>query len=201
MRDINTRLNMSKFPELISQHRANMTYVLWCFVLLSLSACTSNANKPAPDPAKRDIISRVFDPYRPDIVQGNFISKEQLESIRPGMHRDQVKQIMGTPLLSDVFHANRWDYIFSYRRGETQEEEQRRVTLFFNGLILANIQADALPSERELIMEIDEARKRRKRQDKPVKTPDGPVAKVVPAFPNPTSGVGIPAGGNRQDSE
>ena len=98
-------------------------------------------------------------------------------------------------------NAGRWDYIFSYRRGETQEEEQRRVTLFFNGLILANIQADALPSERELIMEIDEARKRRKRQDKPVKTPDGPVAKVVPAFPNPTGGVGIPAGGNRQDSE
>ena len=162
--------------------------------------CTSLDNKPITDKIDRPIISRIFNPYRPDIVQGNFVSKEQLESIRPGMNKEQVKQILGTPLVVDMFHPNRWDYVFSYRSGATQEAEVRRVILTFNGLQLAKIDADEVPTEQGFIDEVDDVRNNRRKVDNKVnlraldeKTPVNPV----PAFPNPTSGSGIPPGGTR----
>ena len=162
--------------------------------------CTSLDNKPITDKIDRPIISRIFNPYRPDIVQGNFVSKEQLESIRPGMNKEQVKQILGTPLVTDMFHPNRWDYVFSYKSGATQEAEVRRVTLTFNGLQLAKIDADQVPTEQGFIDEVDDVRNNRRKVDNKVNlraldesTPVNPV----PEFPNPTSGPGIPPGGTR----
>ena len=55
-------------------------------------------------------------PYRIDIVQGNAITREQLALVKPGMTRAQVREILGTPLLNDPFHAERWDYLFYGRR-------------------------------------------------------------------------------------
>ena len=78
------------------------------------------------------------------------------------MTREQVRQIMGTPLLASFFHANRWDSVFEFKReGETIGKE-RRVTLFFEGDQLKNFGGDALPTEVELVSEIDTyARERR----------------------------------------
>lgn len=165
--------------------------------VLGLSACTSGSMR---NPEDRPLISKIFRPYRPDIVQGNFISKEQLDTIRVGMSKDQVKQLLGTPLLTDIFHADRWDYVFAYKRGDTQQVEQRNVTLHFKGISLAKIDAEGLPSEKELIAEIDDLRKNRRPQKPPVSQLDGTPARMAPTVPNPTSGVGIPAGGNRQDA-
>lgn len=162
--------------------------------------CTSLDNKPITDKIDRPIISRIFNPYRPDIVQGNFVSKEQLESIRPGMNKEQVKQILGTPLVIDMFHPNRWDYVFSYRSGATQEAEVRRVTLTFNGLQLAKIDADQVPTEQGFIDEVDDVRNNRRKVDNKVNLralDDNKPVNPVPAFPNPTSGSGIPPGGTR----
>src|SRR5215471_11672708 len=55
-------------------------------------------------------------PYKVEVVQGNFVSKEQVEALKPGMTRQQVREILGTSLLVDVFHADRWDYVFTIRR-------------------------------------------------------------------------------------
>jgi outer membrane protein assembly factor BamE len=52
-------------------------------------------------------------PYKVDVIQGNFVSKEQVEQLRPGMTRDQVKATLGTPLMASLFHADRWDYVFT----------------------------------------------------------------------------------------
>ena len=49
-------------------------------------------------------------------MQGNFVSKEQVEALRPGMSRQQVRDILGTPLVTSVFHADRWDYVFTIKR-------------------------------------------------------------------------------------
>jgi len=107
-------------------------------------------------------MNSIFQPYVPDIVQGNFISSEQYASLKVGMTREQVRQIMGTPLLASFFHANRWDYVFEFKReGETIGKE-RRVTLFFQGDQLIKFGGDALPTEVELVAEIDNyARERR----------------------------------------
>jgi outer membrane protein assembly factor BamE len=110
-------------------------------------------------------VTRVFNPYRPDVVQGNVISKDLLDSIRPGMSKEQVKAILGTPLLNDIFHANRWDYVFLYRKGDSQDMQQRRITLSFDGYRLAKIDSDNMPTEKELISEIDDIRNNRRKAD------------------------------------
>jgi len=72
-----------------------------------VAGCTS-----AVDDTQRAWMNKVFRPYVPDVVQGNFISSEQYAKLQVGQSREQVRQILGTPLLASYFHANRWDYVF-----------------------------------------------------------------------------------------
>lgn len=109
-------------------------------------------------------VANAITPYRINIVQGNFVSREAASQLREGMTRDQVKFLLGTPLLTDVFHANRWDYVFSFRRGNTSVVQQRRYTVFFDGDRLVKFGGDELPSEYELIAEIDGMKKALKEQ-------------------------------------
>jgi len=109
-------------------------------------------------------VANAITPYRINIVQGNFVSREAVSQLREGMTRDQVKFLLGTPLLNDVFHANRWDYVFSFRRGNTPVVQQRRFTVFFEGDRLVKFSGDELPSEYELIAEIDGMKKALKDQ-------------------------------------
>jgi outer membrane protein assembly factor BamE len=89
-------------------------------------------------------------PYRIDIQQGNVVTQEQVDRIKPGMNRLQVRDVLGTPLLTDAFHADRWDYIFTLR--QTGKPLQRRnVVLVFDGDVLKTVEASELPSEREFI--------------------------------------------------
>lgn len=89
-----------------------------------------------------------FRPYVPDVVQGNFVSREQRQFLRPGMTRAQVRDVLGTPLVASLFHADRWDYAFSIRRQGT-EPQQFRLTLHFQNDVLSRIEGDDLPSEVE----------------------------------------------------
>lgn len=103
-------------------------------------------------------IGSMVTPYRIDVVQGNFVSREQVEALRPGMPKPQVRDMLGTPLLMSVFHANRWDYVFSYQRpGEVAQ--RRRVTVFFEGDLLDRVEADPLPSEAEFVASLAGRRK------------------------------------------
>jgi outer membrane protein assembly factor BamE len=104
-------------------------------------------------------IANAITPYRIDIVQGNFVSREAAAQLREGMTRDQVRFILGTPLLNDIFHANQWDYVFAFRRGSSLVVQQRRYTVQFDGDRLVKFGGDDLPSEYELIAEIDGIRK------------------------------------------
>ncbi len=89
-------------------------------------------------------------PYRVPVVQGNVVTREQVGALRPGMSRIQVRDILGTPLLASVFHANRWDYVFTLQR-QGAEPQARRVTVYFKGETLERFEADALPSETEFV--------------------------------------------------
>ncbi len=97
-------------------------------------------------------------PYKVDVIQGNFISKEQVEQLRPGMIRDQVKATLGTPLLASVFHADRWDYVFTLKR-KGVESRSYRYTVFFKGDVLERFEGDQMPSETEFIAQLDTRRK------------------------------------------
>ena len=70
-------------------------------------------------------------PYKMDIQQGNFVSQEMVAQLKPGMTREQVRFILGTPLVTDIFHADRWDYVY-WREAPNGKREERRVALFFS---------------------------------------------------------------------
>ncbi|MBL8328892.1 MAG: outer membrane protein assembly factor BamE [Rubrivivax sp.] len=98
-------------------------------------------------------------PYRIDIVQGNAVTKEQVARVRPGMSRDQVQALLGTPMLASPFHADRWDYFFSLRRPGTALQ-QRVVVAHFKGDVLDRLVApNDLPSEAEFVASVVPVRK------------------------------------------
>jgi len=92
----------------------------------------------------------VFSPYRPSIQQGNFVSEEMFKQLKVGQTRDQVKFVLGTPLLADAFHRDRWDYPFYLARGNG-ELTTSRVSVYFKEDKVDRIDGGNLPSEREYI--------------------------------------------------
>ncbi|MES2512096.1 MAG: outer membrane protein assembly factor BamE [Pseudomonadota bacterium] len=97
-------------------------------------------------------------PYKIDVVQGNFVSKEQVDALKPGMTRAQVKDVLGTPLLASVFHADRWDYVFTLKR-QGVEPQSLKYTVYFKGDVLERSEGDTMPSEAEFISKLDSKRK------------------------------------------
>ena len=117
------------------------------------AAATANAGAQTTSVTKLQKFLWVLSPYRPDIQQGNFISQEMLAQLKPGQTREQVKFILGTPLLTDVFHADRWDYPFYLARGNG-ELTQARVTVYFKDDKVEKFDGGNLPTEKEYIARI-----------------------------------------------
>lgn len=82
-------------------------------------------------------------PYKLDIQQGNVVTQEMLARLKPGMTPSQVRFVLGTPLLVDPFHANRWDYVYRYAKAG-KLTEQRRVTIVFENDALKGIEGDVV---------------------------------------------------------
>ncbi len=97
----------------------------------------------------------VVTPYKVEVVQGNVITKEQAERVKPGMSRAQVRDVLGAPLLTDVFHVDRWDYVFTIRR-QGAEPQRRSIVALFDGETLKSIDTGGeLPAERDFVASID----------------------------------------------
>lgn len=86
-------------------------------------------------------------PYRPDVQQGNVVTREMVEQLRPGMTRDQVRFLLGTPLVASLFHQDRWDYVYYLKRGKGTETQQRKLTVLFKDNRLESFTADEMPPE------------------------------------------------------
>lgn len=112
-------------------------------VALLVSGCSSWRTGDEP-------VLGFLSPHRITIQQGNVVTQDQLDRVRPGMNRLQVRDALGTPLLTDVFHANRWDYVFTLRQ-EGRPVQRRSVVLMFDGDVLKTVEATPLPTEREFI--------------------------------------------------
>jgi outer membrane protein assembly factor BamE len=84
-------------------------------------------------------------PYKIEIQQGNYISQEMVSQLKSGMSKDQVRFILGTPLLTDIFHAERWDYVY-WREAPSGKRESRKLALFFEEGRLARIDGDVASS-------------------------------------------------------
>ncbi|MBV5350278.1 outer membrane protein assembly factor BamE, partial [bacterium] len=77
-------------------------------------------------------VPRIVNEYKIDIQQGNVLTQEMVSQLRPGLTKDQVRFILGTPVLMDMFHANRWDYVYRLRKGNSSEVEMRKFSTLFD---------------------------------------------------------------------
>jgi outer membrane protein assembly factor BamE len=109
-----------------------MRLSLW-FILALLAGCGSWSNP----------IDRIK-PHKIDIPQGNVMTQDMLDKLKPGMTRSQVRFILGTPLIVDPFRANRWDYVFRLEK-EGKLIETRRVAVIFEEDRLKSLQGDVMP--------------------------------------------------------
>lgn len=103
--------------------------------VLAIAGCASRS----------DTSSGWFSPYRSDLPQGNYVTREMLDRVQDGMTREQVRAVLGTPLLEDIFRNDRWDYVFRYTH-PSGRSELRGVTVFFEQDRVARIKADELPA-------------------------------------------------------
>lgn len=83
--------------------------------------------------------------YKIDIQQGNVVTQDMIDQLRPGMTRRQVRFIMGNPLLVDTFHANRWDYLYSLQPGGGERQQERMSVLFNGNDQLVGLSGDFMP--------------------------------------------------------
>ena len=125
------------------QARCRLRVALTLSLASLLAACSSIGE------TTRNAMSAIT-PYKVEVVQGNFVSREQVQALQPGMSRQQVKEILGTPLVTSVFHDDRWEYVFTIKR-QGVPEQQRKLTAFFDGERLNKIEGDEMPSEAEFV--------------------------------------------------
>lgn len=92
--------------------------------------------------------------YKIDVVQGNVVTREQVQALRPGQPKALVRDILGSPLVASVFHADRWDYVFAFSR-QGQAAQQRRFTVHFRDGVLERFEGADLPSEAEFVASLD----------------------------------------------
>ncbi len=138
-------------------------------------------------------------PYRIEIVQGNVVTQEQASRLRPGLSRLQVRDLLGTPLLADPFHADRWDYIFTIRR-QGAEPQRRSVIVYFDGDRVSRFEVPELPAEKAFVASITPTRELQPRKlaltdeeraalpvpppiERPEAEPSGPVRSYPPLEP------------------
>jgi outer membrane protein assembly factor BamE len=116
-----------------------------CGATLVLSACSSTRDVLGSlGAAIPNALARTPLMYRPDVQQGNVINPDTVNRLSPGMSKSQVRFLLGTPMVADVFHEDRWDYVYVLRKGNGQEERER-LSVYFDNDRLVRIQGDYRP--------------------------------------------------------
>lgn len=101
--------------------------LIFCSALsIGLTGCSTSPN---------DFMLSVVKPYKFDIQQGNFVTQEDVARLQIGMNKEQVRFILGTPLLNDSFHADRWDYVYRLLKADGQVSQARYTVIFENGVV------------------------------------------------------------------
>jgi len=135
---------ISTIPAISARVRALALAGLAAAGLVGLGGCATREQSS-------DSFLGFITPYRIDIIQGNVVTRELIAQVRPGMSRAQVRDALGSPMLSDPFHGDRWDYLFTIRRPGTAAQRYSVVALF-EGDRLKSVAAPAdLPSEAEFV--------------------------------------------------
>jgi outer membrane protein assembly factor BamE len=124
-------------PTAVRRARHAAAIVATALGALALAGCES----------MRGWVPPLIQPYRPDVQQGNVVTREMVDQLREGMTRDQVRFLLGTPMLASVFHPDRWDYVYYLKRGKGSETQTRRLTVRFKDNRVLSLRADEMPAE------------------------------------------------------
>ncbi|MBI5612673.1 MAG: outer membrane protein assembly factor BamE [Gammaproteobacteria bacterium] len=92
-------------------------------------------------------LSACVSTYRADVQQGNVVTAEMVGALKPGMTKRQVRYALGTPLVADPFHKDRWDYVYSFQKGSGKRNQQQ-LTLIFQDDALVTIEGDLAQAAR-----------------------------------------------------
>lgn len=90
-------------------------------------------------------VTNYLNPYLVDVRQGNYVTQEMVAQLKPGMTKDQVRFALGTPMVADVFHGERWDYVYRFKPGRG-EAQQRHLVVFFDQGKLVRVGGDVVAS-------------------------------------------------------
>lgn len=117
-------------PPLLRMHTMRLkTNLAVCAAIVAISGCSSTA------------MTEWVDPYRIDVRQGNYVDQELVSQLRKGMTREQVRYVLGSPLLVDAFRNDRWDYVYRFAPGKG-EPEQRSISVYFENDVLSRVEAN-----------------------------------------------------------
>lgn len=134
---------------------------------LLIGGCSSLPSLDSLPSVSGERVLGLLTPYRVEVVQGNVLTKDMVARVKPGMSRAVVRDLLGSPLLTDAFHENRWDYVFTLRR-QGAAPQKRLVAAFFEGDKLKSLDVPAdLPDEREFVAAINSFK------------PSGPAPKLM----------------------
>ena len=93
--------------------------------------------------------------YRIEIQQGNYVPQEKVTDLKLGMSKEQVRFVLGTPLVTDIFHADRWDYIYYLKPQNSNRVVERKLTVYFKDGKLVQIDKDVVASAADATTEKD----------------------------------------------
>jgi outer membrane protein assembly factor BamE len=146
-----------------------MRKIVILLVLSGIAAQMGCARNTRDDEYREPAMGNLPFVYKMPIQQGNIVSKDMLDQLRLGMTKDQVRFVLGTPMLMDMFHSNRWDYTYTLKVGR-QPMEKKPLTLFFQDDALVRIQGFVPPdrdegipgeSEQEIVVEVPDWKQRK----------------------------------------
>lgn len=118
-----------------------LNLLLGALLTFALAGCSSMTN----------YVPSIIKPYKFDIQQGNYVTQADIDRVKIGMTKDQVKYILGTPLLNDAFHANRWDYVYRLKKADGKVYESR-YTVIFDGDKLVKKGGENVPENADPIL-------------------------------------------------
>ena len=162
-----SQLRVPPSPKPLQTHVMRMNFRTLPFARLTLtilavalSACSSSPTKSLDNSKLLGLLT----PYRVEVVQGNVLTTELVARVKPGMARAQVRDLLGSPLLTDLFHDNRWDYVFTIRRPGAESQQSMVVARFDGDKLISLDVPPNLPNEKDFVASINT---RKARDDKP----------------------------------
>ena len=138
--------------------------------------------------------------YRPVIQQGNLLQLDEVEQVKVGMTRSQVRYILGTPMVSDPFMPDRWDYVYTLQQGRSKRVDRTHFVVFFEGDKVSSIEKRDAPEESAIARRVKEEREKRAAAEAAGAATAAPAAGAAPATTAPASGSAAPTGAATPES-